>query len=72
MPPAGLSEIVGIAAGGAHSLALKKDGTVFGWGFDMYGQATGVPREGTNVVASGLVKIEGRILRDVVAIKAYR
>ncbi|HEX3029659.1 MAG TPA: hypothetical protein VHT34_10240, partial [Clostridia bacterium] len=28
----GLSDITDIAAGGSHALALKKDGTVFGWG----------------------------------------
>jgi len=30
--PAGLSNVVAIAGGGAHCLALKSDGTVVGWG----------------------------------------
>ena len=32
--PADLSEVVAISAGGAHSVALKKDGTVVVWGND--------------------------------------
>jgi len=30
-PPTGLSNVVAIAAGNGHSLALKEDGTVVGW-----------------------------------------
>jgi hypothetical protein len=39
-PPAGLSNVIGIAAGDDHSLALKSDGTVVGWGQNWAGQAT--------------------------------
>jgi hypothetical protein len=39
-PPAGLDEVVAIAAGGYHSLALRANGTVVGWGENFYGQAT--------------------------------
>jgi len=39
-PPAGLTGVVGIAAGYVHSLALTSDGTVVGWGWNGYGQAT--------------------------------
>ncbi len=35
-PPAGLSNVVAIAAGYSHSLALDSDGTVVGWGYDFY------------------------------------
>ena len=42
--------MVAIAAGGAHSLALKADGTVVGWGYNDYGQANGAAA-GSNVVA---------------------
>lgn len=35
-----LTGIIAIAAGGTHSLALKDDGTVFGWGSSTYGQVT--------------------------------
>ena len=40
--PAGLSNVVAIAAGDFHTLALRADGTVVGWGDDSYGQ-TDVP-----------------------------
>lgn len=33
-----LNNVVAIAAGGYHSLALKKDGTVWAWGSDAFGQ----------------------------------
>ncbi len=39
-----------LAAGGYHSLALRHDGTVVGWGYNDYGQTT-VPGGLTNVTA---------------------
>jgi alpha-tubulin suppressor-like RCC1 family protein len=33
-----LREVVSVAAGGAHSLAVKADGSVWGWGSDAQGQ----------------------------------
>ena len=30
--------VVAIAAGGNHDLALKADGTVWGWGYNSYGE----------------------------------
>ncbi len=40
-PPAGLSNVTAIAAGDVHSLALKSDGTVVGWGYTFgYGAET--------------------------------
>ncbi|MGC3960295.1 MAG: DUF5011 domain-containing protein [Verrucomicrobiota bacterium] len=41
---------VGLAAGGLYSLALKADGTIFGWGRNDEGQ-TSIPANATNVVA---------------------
>ena len=38
--PTGLSRVVAVAAGTWHSLALKNDGTVVGWGRNDYGQAS--------------------------------
>ena len=34
----GLNDVVSIAAGYYHSLALKKDGTIWAWGNNEYGQ----------------------------------
>jgi S-adenosylmethionine hydrolase len=48
--PAGLSNVVAVAAGHYHSLALKSDGTVVAWGTDNRGD-TAVPAGLSNVVA---------------------
>ena len=69
----GLSNVVSIAVGtwftGArHTLALKRDGTVFGWGNDLGGNVTGV--ETTNNVNRGPVVVNGEMLSNVVAIAA--
>ncbi len=53
--PAGLSNVVAIAAGGGFSVALKADGTVVAWGVDDSGQ-TDVPAglSGVTAIAAGL------------------
>ena len=66
----GLSNVVAIAAGANHSLALKKDGTVYGWGRNADGAATGVPTTTSPPYTNGLVKINGQVLTNVVAIAA--
>ena len=48
--PPGLSNVVAIAGGGYHSLALQSNGTVVAWGYNSYGQTT-VPPGLSNVVA---------------------
>ena len=48
--PPRLSNIVSIAAGGAHNLALRADGTVVAWDYNNHGQ-TNVPPGLSNVVA---------------------
>ena len=48
--PSGLSNVVAIAAGGDHSLALTAEGRVVAWGDNDYGQ-TNVPSGLSNVVA---------------------
>jgi hypothetical protein len=40
---------IAIAAGGRHGLALKADGSMVGWGYNEYGQAT--PPDGNDFVA---------------------
>ena len=47
-PPAG-NNFIAIAAGHQHSLALKSDGSIVGWGYNYYGQAT--PPAGNNFIA---------------------
>jgi hypothetical protein len=54
-PVQGLSDIVAIAAGNKHYLALRSDGQLFAWGDNEYGQAT-VPPGGasyTRIFAMG-------------------
>ncbi len=48
--PAGLSNVMALAGGGYHSLALKSDGRVVAWGWNGIGQ-TNVPTTLTNAVA---------------------
>ena len=48
--PSGATNVVVIAAGGNHSLALKANGSVLAWGLAASGQ-TSVPVSATNVVA---------------------
>src|SRR4051812_32485741 len=39
-PPPALSSAIAVAAGAYHSLALRSDGTVMGWGNNDFRQAT--------------------------------
>src|SRR5918994_1055928 len=47
--PSGLTDVVAVAGGAHHSLALKSDGTVVAWGYNGSGQ-TDVPSGLTGVV----------------------
>jgi alpha-tubulin suppressor-like RCC1 family protein len=49
-PPNNAGSVIAVAVGGAHSLALRSDGTVIGWGDNTYGQA-GAPPAASNVIA---------------------
>jgi len=69
-PPAGLSNVVAIAAGANHSLALKRDGTVVGWGFNSLGQATGARTTNAPNIAAGPVSIGGQVLSNAASIAA--
>ena len=60
----GLSDVVAIAAGRRHSLALKADGTVWAWGNNTDGQLG----DGTTTDRLTPVQVSG--LSDVVAIAA--
>lgn len=64
-----LDGVVAVSSGRSHSLALRIDGTVVGWGLNNYGQATGVSSTDA-VTESGVVKLDGAQLGDVMAISA--
>ena len=69
----GLQNIVAIAAGGQHSLALSKDGTVYAWGNNWNGQLGGAKsgREGHYASPRPVVGADGKgTLKDVVSIAA--
>jgi alpha-tubulin suppressor-like RCC1 family protein len=69
-PPAGLSNVVAVAASGGHTLALKSDGTIIGWGYNKTGQATGTPTKDLPWISAGQVRIEGRILTNIASVAA--
>ncbi len=48
--PPNLTNVVALAAGNSHNLALKSDGTVCAWGYNSVGQ-TNVPSTISNIVA---------------------
>lgn len=51
--PSGLNNVVAIASGEWHNVALKADGTLVAWGADNVGQGT-IPPDVNNVVAIGV------------------
>lgn len=68
--PEGLSNVVAVSAGWNHSLALRSDGTVVGWGHNNTGQATGTINTTFAMGSTGLVSVAGLALSNVVAIAA--
>lgn len=67
-PPAGLSDVIALASGYYHCLALKVDGTVIGWGSNQFGQIN-IPAGLSNVVgiAAGerhslALTVDGRVV----------
>ena len=50
--PTGLTNVVQVAAGANHTLALKADGTILGWGDNNFGQVT-VPSTVVSTLAGG-------------------
>ena len=59
-----LADVVAISAGGSHSLALLKDGTVRAWGWNRFGQVG----DGTAVDRNTPTVVQG--VRNAVAIAA--
>jgi trimeric autotransporter adhesin len=64
-----LTNATGIAAGMNHSLAVLSDGTVVGWGLNSSGQSTGSVSFNPDR-ATGVVKVDGQVLSNVVAVAA--
>lgn len=60
-----LTNVVAVAVGRAN-LALKSDGTVIGLGRNIRGRTTGAETED----ASGVVKVDGQVLSNVIAVSA--
>jgi hypothetical protein len=61
--PAGLSDVIAIAAGGYHNLVLRSNGTVVAWGSSYWGQAT-VPAGLSDVTAIDAGDIHSLALRS--------
>jgi alpha-tubulin suppressor-like RCC1 family protein len=68
----GLSDVIAIAAGSGHSVALRRDGTVWVWGSNAYGQLGDgtAPREAGDVTAWRARPGQVGGLTDVIAIAA--
>src|SRR4051794_8446947 len=62
-----LGDAVAISAGNRHSLALRGNGTVIGWGDNYFGEAIGFK---TDIPTNGQVKLTGDTLNNVRAISA--
>ncbi len=63
-----MGEIIAIAAGGNHTLAVDRNGEVWSWGLNYYGQLGNAVNTGTNNSNPTPVKISG--LTDVIAVSA--
>jgi alpha-tubulin suppressor-like RCC1 family protein len=63
-PVSGLSNVIAIAAGDTHTVALKSDGTVWTWGDNSFGQLG----DGTTTLRTTPVQVSG--LGNVLAIAA--
>ncbi|MEO5368133.1 MAG: FecR domain-containing protein, partial [Magnetococcus sp. WYHC-3] len=61
-----LGSVVAVAAGACHSVALRRDGSIWSWGSDDFGQCDGMERFGADMRA--LERVTG--LDDVTAIAA--
>jgi len=61
--PPDLTDVLTIAVGGFHNLALRNDGTVVAWGWNNFGQ-TNVPSDLTDVVAISAGEVHSLALKS--------
>ncbi len=61
--PVAATNLIALAAGDTHALALRADGTVIGWGGNSCGQTT-IPTSATNVVRIAANALHSVALRD--------
>lgn len=69
-PPPGAADLLAIAAGAYHSLALRQDGAVLGWGDDTAGQCD-PPQALTNAVAIAAGGYHGLAIRANSSVAAW-
>ncbi|MBI2514185.1 MAG: putative Ig domain-containing protein [Opitutae bacterium] len=62
--PAAATDVVGIAAGASHSLALRADGTVVAWGSNSYGQCSVPPGLGHVMAIAASAESSSALLLD--------
>jgi hypothetical protein len=66
----GVSDVIDVAAGAGHTVALKKDGTVWAWGDNDYGELG----DGTQTLREAPVQVKGEdgvgYLTGVIAVEA--
>ncbi len=68
--PASISNVIAVAAGANHSLALRSDGTLAAWGTNTYGQCT-VPAFATNVIGVAAGAYHNLALRKTGSVVAW-
>lgn len=64
-----LTDIISISSGAWHTLALKQDGTVYGWGWNRNKQL-GVTPQNISAYAIPILTSDQRVLSDIIGIEA--
>lgn len=67
-----LNGVTAIAAGDGHTVALKDDGTVAAWGYNEFGQTTGIPSTSAYPFSATAnpVTLSGQVLNGVKSVSA--
>ena len=68
--PGGLSDVVAVAGGYLHSLALTREGQVVAWGYNYYGQGT-VPAMVSNVIGIAAGAYHNLALKSNLTVTAW-